>query len=160
VTAHEIAARGFDEYVRIDGDRLRRALVAHFGVEIGTEAAAEALAVAWRDWDRVQSMANPTGYLFRVGQSRARPLVRWARRRHRFPDAEPSAPTRDRAELLDLFDSLGRLRPLQRSAVVLVKCFGYSHREVAELLDVNETAVNNLVHRGLRRLRNLMEDSA
>jgi len=160
VTAHEIATRGFDEYVRVDGDRLRRALVARFGVEIGTEAAAEALAVAWRDWDRVQPMANPTGYLFRVGQSRARPLVRWARRRHRFPDAEPSASARDSAELLDLIACLGRLKPNQRSAVVLVKCFGYSHSDVGELLDVNESAVKDLVHRGLRRLRKLMEESS
>ena len=86
--------------------------------------------------------------------------MRWARRRHRFPDAEPSAPTRDRADLLDLFASLGRLKPLQRSAVVLVKSFGYSHSDVAELLSVDVSAVNNLVHRGLLRLRSLMEDSA
>jgi len=33
---------------------------------------AEALAYAWENWDRLSSMKNPVGYLYRVGQSRAR----------------------------------------------------------------------------------------
>ena len=31
-----------------------------------------ALAYGWQHWDRIGAMANPVGYLFRVGQSAAR----------------------------------------------------------------------------------------
>jgi DNA-directed RNA polymerase specialized sigma24 family protein len=41
-------------------------------------------------------------------------------------------------------------------AVVLVHCFGYRYREVAELLGVSEAAVTNHVHRGLARLRSML----
>ena len=63
----------------------------------------------------------------------------------------------DPAALLDLVRALERLGANQRAAVMLVKSYGYSHREVAALLDVTESVVNNLVHRGVTRLRTLLE---
>ena len=47
--------------------RLRRALTATFGPEVGREAAAEALAYGWTHWERVGAMDNAAGYLYRVG---------------------------------------------------------------------------------------------
>ncbi|MDA4133040.1 MAG: hypothetical protein OK454_07950, partial [Thaumarchaeota archaeon] len=52
--------------------RLRRALIAAYGYERGREATAEALAYAWEHWDKVKSLENPAGLLFRVGQSKTR----------------------------------------------------------------------------------------
>ena len=68
--------------------RLRRALVAGYGVERGREAATDALVYAWRKWDKVRNLGNPTGYLYRVGQNIAkrakkRPKVRMDRLRRR-----------------------------------------------------------------------------
>jgi RNA polymerase sigma-70 factor (ECF subfamily) len=77
----------FDDFVRTTGERVRRALVAYYGVEIGTDAAAEAMRVAWERWPDLSAMENPGGYLFRVGQSHARSNVRWARHRTTFPSA-------------------------------------------------------------------------
>ena len=54
--------------------RLRRALTATFGADVGREAAAEALAYGWAHWSRVSAMANPAGYLYRVGRDRGRLL--------------------------------------------------------------------------------------
>jgi len=51
--------------------RLVRALAPVRG-EDAVDGAAEALAYAWEHWERVSSMANPVGYLYRVGQSRTR----------------------------------------------------------------------------------------
>lgn len=59
---------------------LERSLVARFGVEVGQDAAADAVAYCCEHWDRLASMANPTGYLFRVGQTSARRERRWRRR--------------------------------------------------------------------------------
>ena len=58
---------------------------------------------------------------------------------------------------VDVLDALRRLKPDERAAVVLVKSHGYSYREAAEMLGVSEAAVTNHVHRGLIRLRTIME---
>jgi hypothetical protein len=62
----------FEAFVLRVEPGLRRALFAALGLDKGREATAEALAWAWEHWGRVKSMDNPTGYLFRVGQSRSR----------------------------------------------------------------------------------------
>ncbi|MDO8390696.1 MAG: RNA polymerase sigma factor [Actinomycetota bacterium] len=147
----------FGTFVHDHGERIRRALVAYYGVEVGGEAADEALAVAWERWASLAGMDNPAGYVYRIGQSKARPHVRWFARRRLFPDSEPVMSVADPAALLDLVRALERLSADQRSAVMLVKSYGYSHREVAALLDVSESVVNNLVHRGVTRLRTLLE---
>ena len=140
-----------DEFSRFFADaepRLRRALIAHYGSDRGREAAAEALAYAWEHWTRISAMERPMGYLFRVGQSRTR---RWALRRHplfaapdpvEMPWVEPGLPR-----------ALNTLSPRQRVAVVLVCGFGWQLHEVAELLGLKTTTVQNHVERGLAKLR-------
>ncbi|MEY2570916.1 MAG: hypothetical protein QOE63_1266, partial [Acidimicrobiaceae bacterium] len=59
---------------------LRRALMAAYGAELGREAVADALAWAWQHWEQVQAMANPGGYLWRVGQTSVRRLTRQRQR--------------------------------------------------------------------------------
>ena len=152
----EAPGQSFELFAATTGQRVRRALVAYYGVEIGSEAAAEAISVAWQRWDDVATMANAAGFLFRVGQSRARPNIRWARRIGPFPLSD-STYENDQADLVDLFSALARLRPEQRAAVLMVKSYGFSYREVAELLGISESAVTNHVLRGLVRLRTTME---
>jgi DNA-directed RNA polymerase specialized sigma24 family protein len=135
----------FEAFVRDVEPRLRRALVAAYGFEDGRDATAEALAYAWEHWDRLTRMANAAGYLFRVAQSR-----------------------RPRALRHVAFDTSGRPEPLfepglpaalaaltlpQRVAVVLVHGYGYTLREVGELIGVRPTTVQNHLQRGLKRLR-------
>jgi RNA polymerase sigma-70 factor (ECF subfamily) len=151
------ATAGFDSFVDTTGAAVRRALVSFYGVDIGVEAAADALRVAWERWPEVSTMANPAGFLFRVGQSHARPHVRWSRRSAPFLVEHDAHPTDAAPATIDLLRALGRLRPEERAAVVLVKSHGYSYREVADLLGVSESAVTNHVHRGLLRLRPLLE---
>ena len=62
----------FERFVTLAEPRLRRALVAVYGPEEGRDATAEALACSWEHWERVNQMRNPTGYLFRVAQSKGR----------------------------------------------------------------------------------------
>ena len=133
--------------------QLRRALIARYGGEIGREAAAEALAYGWENWDRVSSMENPLGYLYRVGQSKSRRL--WPRRvtfpvgpEHREPWVEPGLPL-----------ALNKLSARQRQVVVLVHGFEYTHQEVADLLGLSRSSIQNHVERGLARLRAELEES-
>jgi RNA polymerase sigma factor (sigma-70 family) len=129
--------------------RLRRALVAAYGPERGREATAEALAYAWEHWGRVRLLTNPTGYLFRVGQSR----TRHNKRRVLFHINENREPWVEPA----LGAALAQLSERQRLAVVLVHGYGWTLREVAELTGIAPTSVQNHVERGLARLRAALE---
>jgi DNA-directed RNA polymerase specialized sigma24 family protein len=71
--------RAFQSFVAAEGAQLRRVLYAHFGVELGREATSDALAYAWEHWNRVRTMNNPVGYLYRVAQSSMRRHHRWRR---------------------------------------------------------------------------------
>lgn len=133
--------------------KLRRALIARYGGEIGREATAEALSYGWENWDRIRSMGNPVGYLYRVGQSRSRRL--WPRRtvfetrtEASLPWVEPGLPA-----------ALNQLSARQRQVVVLVHGFEYTHQEVAELLGISRSSVQNHVERGLAKLRSELEVS-
>lgn len=150
----------YDEFVRGDGERVRRGLVARYGVEIGSEAAAEALRIAWERWPEVAEMSNPAGYVFRVGQSHARPHLRWWRRRTSLLDRmEPSSAAVEPHAHDELAQALDRLNEVQRAVLLLVRGHGYTYAETAELLGITEAAVTNHVHRGTRRLRRLLEAS-
>lgn len=131
--------------------RLRAALVAAYGVDEGADAAGEAIAWAWEHRDRIVTLTNPAGYLYRVGQTAARR----ARRTHRWlPDA-PSV------ELPDveprLFDALDELSEQQRVCVLLVHALGWRQSEVADLLGVTPSTVAAHQRLGLARLRRSLE---
>jgi RNA polymerase sigma factor (sigma-70 family) len=145
----------FEPFVEVEGERLRRALVASYGVDAGSDACAEALAWAWEHWDRVREMANPVGYLFRVGQSATRRQRRWRRRRIVLP-AEAGSP--DLGELGGRLDeALVALPERQRVVVLLVHGYGHSYAEVAELTGASLASVRNDLHRAMKRLRAQLE---
>ena len=148
----------FAEFAAGDGERVRRGLVARYGVEIGSEAAAEAMKVAWERWPAIAQMSNPAGYLFRIGQSRTRPHLQWRRRRVSLLEyAERTSNPVDSHAHDELVDALELIPAMQRAVLLLVRAHGYTYAEAAELLDISEAAVTNHVHRGTRRLRQLLE---
>jgi DNA-directed RNA polymerase specialized sigma24 family protein len=141
----------FDVFVEQVRPRLARAFVAAYGPERGEEALAEAMAVAWEQFDEIVWMENPAGFLYRVGQTRSKPRRRLQAVRFPtpenlgVPDVEPALP-----------GVLERLTERQRVCVALVHGFGWTHQEVADLLDVARTSVQNHVERGLQRIRSEM----
>ena len=143
----------FTEFVLEHEPRLRRAFVAAYGSHRGREATAEALAFAWEYWDRLSTVENVNGYLFRVGQSRTRSR----RRELRFDLEQPREPTYEPG----LLPALKSLTARQRTAVVLIHGFGWTLREVAELTGTKVTTTQNHLERGLAKLRRHLEgDSA
>jgi DNA-directed RNA polymerase specialized sigma24 family protein len=138
----------FSAFMEAAEPGLRRALVALYGAEEARDAMAEGLAYAWQHWDRVQTMANPTGYVYRVARSRGR------RRRVRplFPDVSGSMPEVEPG----LPHALARLPERQRVAVLLVHGWDWTYEEVATLMGVSVSSVRNHVARGLERLRRLL----
>ncbi len=149
-TPEYVALRDFDAFTATDGKRLQRALVAAYGPEDGADLYADAMLRAWSDWDAIGTMLNPAGYLWRVAQSNHRRYRRWTRK-PKFPSR--AVMERNDLDDRDLFLSLGGLNDNERVAVVMIHAHRATYQEVADLLGVPVTTVNNLVHRGLNRLR-------
>jgi RNA polymerase sigma factor (sigma-70 family) len=148
--------RSFERFVAVEGERLRRVLVAAYGVDVGSDACADALAWAWENWSRVSEMANPVGYLFRVGQSATRRHGRWRRRRVLLPSEVGD--TGDTGEMSGRLDeALVALSERQRAVVLLVHGYDYSYAEVAEMTGTSLASVRNDLHRAMKRLRAELE---
>ena len=143
----------FESFAVRDGPRVRAGLVAAYGPQVGSDAAAEALAYGWEHWDRVGQLANPAGYLYRVGQTAARKARR----------SMPIADTVEHASIPDvepaLIPALADLSESQRICVLLVVAFGWTRVETGELLGIDESTVRTHLRRGLTHLRTALEVS-
>jgi RNA polymerase sigma-70 factor (ECF subfamily) len=128
--------------------RLHVALVALLGSEDAREATADALLWAWENWDRVEKMDNPAGYLYRVARTKARKLFR-------RPPQLPAAPVSPEMPWIEpkLPTAIGRLSANQRVVVVLVHALGWTQAEVARFLGISHGSVQKHAERGLARLR-------
>ena len=140
----------FSVFAREVEPQVRRALVAAFGPDIGTDAAAEAMAIAWERWAVVATRSNPAGYLWGIGRNVARKRLGGHRLfpppdPQREPWIEPALP----AAIEDLTEN-------QRAAVLLVNGFQWTYREVAEMLGVSTSTVQAHVERGMTKLRDAL----
>lgn len=131
--------------------KLSYALAAAYGVEVGRESTADALAYAWEHWSELREMENPAGYLYRVGQSAAR------RHRRRAPLFPPVSPTEMPMVEPGLPDALNQLSRGQRTAVILLFGLGWSERDAAEILGVDRSTIRRHRDRGLKKLRRALE---
>ena len=145
------ACEGFERFVAQVEPRLRRALVATYGTQVGREATVDALAYAWEHRQQLRTWSNPTAYLFRVGQTSARRQLR------PLPAVWPLEPVEPPSFEPGLGLALAALSEQQRAVVVLVHGYGWPLQDVAGLLEVSASAVRNHLERALRRLRKALE---
>ena len=134
--------------------RLARLLTG--SVQVAEEVVQDAFVVIHR---RADGIDNPGGYLRRTvvnncyGQLRRRGVEQ---RKLSLVDNHSQHPVLP-PELDETWRSLERLRPKQRTALVLRYYEDLSIKEVAELMGEREGTVKSLVHRGLKRLRGELE---
>jgi len=144
----QIDIDAFRGFVVESEPRLRQALSATLGTQAGREATADAIGYAWENWERIQDMQNPVGYLYAMGRDRGRKLLRrkrpvfYAVDSSRLPWVEPSLPS-----------ALADLPVRQRQVVVLLHCYQWTMSEVADLLSISKSTVQNHAERGLASLR-------
>ena len=145
--AQQVKVVSFVEFVERVSPRLKAALVASVGIDRAPDAAAEALAYGWEHWERVKTMENPAGYLYRVGVNRGR---RW---RHIRPEL-PTVPNSDMPWVEPgLPKALTRLSEKQRVVVLLVHSFGWTQDEAAAFLGISRATAQTHLERGMHRLR-------
>ena len=133
----------FRDFVTDNETRLRQALSATLGTQVGRDATADALGYAWENWERIALMDNPAGYVYTVGRNhgRNRPAF-YPIDPARLPWVEPSLPS-----------ALEGLPDRQREVVVLLHCYEWSMSEVAQLLEITKSTVQNHAERGIAKLR-------
>jgi RNA polymerase sigma-70 factor (ECF subfamily) len=151
------AAAGFESYYRRHAEPLRRALCLAVGdVDLGTEAADEALARACERWGQVGTYANPAGWVYRVG-------LNWARsrqRRNRFRDRRP-VPERGAIPVPGdpaLAVALAGLSADHRAVVVCRYLFDWTVEQTASALDIPAGTVKSRLARALSALQRALED--
>lgn len=142
----------FTDFVRSAGARVQQALMAALGPEIGSDAASEALAHAWENWERVGAMENPAGYVFTVGRSKGRRIAR----RPVFPLPSPPVDSSPWVEPA-LPAAIASLSERQRVVTLLVHGGEWTLAEVAELLGVDRGTVKKHADRGMAKLRSALE---
>ena len=139
---------------REHGDRIWRGVFLYSGDrEVASDAVAEAFAQALRRGDAISSpMAWITKAAFKIAAGELK--------ERRRTSELVALPTYDASEIsVDLVMALRRLPERQRVAVVLRFYVGFSHGEIARLTGSTAGAVAVNVHRGRRRLQELMGGS-
>lgn len=160
--AQEGDERAFEDLVRRYAAQARRIALSILGTpEDADDAAQEGFLAVWRHLDRydperafrpwfLRIVVNAATDLYRRRRVRAaQPLRDSERGRAAGPDRET-----DRALLRDrLRAALAGLTDRQRVAVTMFDLEGYSHAEIAAVLQVPEGTVRSLVFHGRRNLR-------
>lgn len=137
----------FTEWAETAEPRLRHALMASFGPQVGKDVAVDALSHAWENWDRIRGMENPAGYVYGIARNKARRAgadrpVGFPAVPQRLPDVEPGLPK-----------AVAMLSEKQRIVVTLLYGYQWSMSEVAAFLGTSKTTIQNHAERGLARLR-------
>ena len=146
----------FEDFYEIEHGPLFGALVLITGSRHEAEdVMQDAFLRIWERWHLVQSLANPTGYLyrtamnsFRMRRRRAVVAARHAIRRLRTTKELEEAEARHEVDR-----GLAAMPPRQRAAVVLTELLEFSSGEAAEALGVKPATVRKLAQQGRDTLR-------
>ena len=158
----EAAASTFDDFFRDEHVRLFRALCLVTG---SREEAEDVMQIAFmrvlERWDRVATMENPSGFLYRVAMNEFRSAYRRAARaaKRAVTPGEPDdafGPVEDRDVVIR---ALRGLIPQQRAAVVLTSLLDYSSEEAGEVLGISASTVRVLTTRARQAMRETVDEA-
>jgi RNA polymerase sigma-70 factor (ECF subfamily) len=138
---------------RAEAGNLWRAVLVFAGGrrDIADDAVAEAFARAIVYEGRIR---RPVGWLYQVA---FRLAAEQLRRERRMNVAEPAVPV-ESPEVIGVLEALRRLSPRQRVAVVLFHEVDLPVSEIARRMGISSATVRVHLHRGRRRLRELLDE--
>jgi RNA polymerase sigma-70 factor (ECF subfamily) len=144
-------AHDFDALFREAGAGVFRTLYAYTSGrrDVAEEAMAEAFA---RALARSGTIRDPVAWIYRTAFRLANEELRAEHRRGPAPAEEGSPPP----ELSGLIDALRQLSPNQRAAIVLRHVLDLDIAEVAHRMGTAQPTVRVHLHRGRKRLRELL----
>lgn len=155
----------FEKFFEAGRTRLLQALYLCVGDwQEAEDLTQEAFVRVWERWDRVKSLEDPSGYLYRVAFNGYRSWRRRASRaaRRAFAGNQLRSQEGDQIGIVEARDQIIRaLRALparQRAAVVLLDYLDYSSEEVAKILGVQPATVRVLGSQGRQALRTRLKE--
>ena len=115
----------------------------------------EAFLKVWERWDRIDRIADPRAYLFRVALNGSRRRMRTALRaaRRMVPVASSHDPFDEVNLRQDVRRMLLSLSPRQRAALALLDLYGYESQEAARIMGIRPSTVRALATQGRAVLR-------
>lgn len=152
----------FREFFLAEAERLRRlGLFLTGDPDKAADLAQEALARAYRHWGRIRHGAGPYARQTLVNLVRSAHRRRLLERRHetRVLDEAVASEGPRVDEFVRVTEALRQLPPMRRAAIVLRFYEDMSEAQIAEALDRPLGTVKSDIHRGLRTLRPLLEES-
>jgi RNA polymerase sigma-70 factor, ECF subfamily len=119
------------------------------------EIVQEAFLRVWERWDRVATLDDPEGYLFRtamnVFRSRRRRTALAVRRTFQTIPPDDGVAAVEARDML--VRALAKLTPRERAAVVLTSVLGFTSEDAGEALDIRPVTVRVLAARGRARMQ-------
>jgi RNA polymerase sigma-70 factor (sigma-E family) len=115
----------------------------------------DAFLALWERWDRIDSIQDPTAYLYRTAMNAFRKRSRRAALavRRALSLAPDPVPFSEIDEQQDVVAALAELTPRQRAALVLTDVMDYSSEEAGRALGVSAGTVRGLASRARQNLR-------
>ena len=170
-SAREGSRPAFDELVRrtyVDTYTLAVRLTGN--EEDARDVVQEAYLRAWKGIRRFRGDAQFTTWMYRITANTAYTHVQ-RRKRHRTtvlddveepidvrPEGQPAAAAESAAGLAELADAVNLLPETLRQIVILKDVYGLPHEAIAEELGISVAAAKVRLHRGRKKLRDLLDD--
>jgi RNA polymerase sigma factor (sigma-70 family) len=154
--AHDHAVRRLPAFSRVfedHGPALLRFCFAQAGRQHGEDVFQETMLSALRAYETVRDPDAVKSWLFSIAARKAIDAHRAAARAPMplaEPDVSTATPVPDDSAV---WENVARLPEKQRQAVALRFLGDLSHREIAEVMQISETAARRNVFEGLKRLR-------
>lgn len=140
-----------EDFLRGVQPRLHRAFLGALGPGRADDALSAAFEWTAANWQRLNEMDNPIGYLYRVGSTRSTP-----------PKVPMTLPTATEVGLPDfepgLVPAMLNLPETQRTAVWLIHACGWNYADAADAMGVGESTVGTHASRGLAALQNELKE--
>jgi RNA polymerase sigma factor (sigma-70 family) len=155
------APPAFEDFFDAERARLLRALYLLTGnAQEAEEVLQDAFIAVWERWDRVGSMDDPVGYLYRTALNRHRSSVRRATRaaRRAVGVAEGGDGFAEADERDALARALATLSPRRREAIVLTELLGHASAEAGRVMGVADATVRRLSQDAREHLRRELEE--
>ncbi len=152
----------FRSFFAAESERLRRLAVFLTGdAEQAADLAQEALALTYRHWRRISGDApGPYARRILVNLVRSRHRRSLLQRRLQESAIDPVIHDNPRVEeWLRVMSALRQLPPMRRAAIVLRFYEDMSEADISTILDRPLGTVKSDIHRGLKALRPLLEET-
>ncbi len=164
ILARQRPDRSFERlYKKHAGDVYRYALVVLRNQADAEDVTQTTFMNAYRAFERGERPRAPQNWLIAIAHNVCRQRFRQTQRRPNEVEfneelAESVVADDDRVSAEDIRRALGQLAFNQRAALVMRELEGRSYQEIAEILDLSVSAVETLIFRARRALREQLEE--